>query len=303
MKFFKGTNIDFISKRYAAFAISAVLMLMAVFAATVVRPNFGIDFTGGILMQVSFERPADFNNVREVFAREGLGNVELQSTEGNGIIMRLQETDMNKEEFQAYVKQFLTGEFPGNELTIERFEFVGPAVGRHLARQAVYAFIFAFAGMIIYIAFRFRSPLWGIAGVMGIVHDVIVCLGFFMLTGKEISITTVAALLTVAGYSINDKIVLFDRIRENMRLSAKDSFLNIINKSINGIMMRALVTTFTTFLVACSLFFLGGEVLHGFAFILVIGLVVCVYSSIFLCAPFVYEWEARKLERYKRSKA
>jgi protein-export membrane protein SecD/preprotein translocase SecF subunit len=303
MKSFKVMNISFIAKRYKAFALSGLLIAMSIIAFAVKGPNYGIDFSGGILMQVSFETPVDFDKIRQAVSNADLGNVELQSTEGAGVIMRLKKTAMDQEQFQSTVKQALSAEFPGNNVTIEKLEYVGPAVGKHLSKQAAYAFIFAFIGMIIYIAFRFKSGLWGVSGVLGIVHDVIVCFGFFVLCGKEIDLTTVAALLTIAGFSINDTIVLFDRIRENMRLSAKESFANIIDKSINAVLIRTVVTTITVFLVSACLFFLGGEVIHGFAFLMVLGMGIGVYSTVFLCTPFVYEWEKRRLERFKRSKA
>jgi preprotein translocase SecF subunit len=141
--------------------------------------------------------------------------------------------------------------------------------------------------------------LWGVAAVLGIVHDVIVCFGFVVLVNKEVNIIVVAALLTVAGYSINDTIVLFDRIKENLRLRAKENFATVINKSINEVLVRTVVTSLTVFIVASSLFFFGGEVIHTLAYIMVIGTVLGVFSSLFICAPFVYEWETRRNNRLK----
>jgi preprotein translocase subunit SecF len=181
-------------------------------------------------------------------------------------------------------------------------EFVGPAVGEYLSKQAIYAFFFAFLGIIVYIAFRFKSGLWGVAAIIGVVNDVVLSLGFIVLTNKEVDITVIAALLTVAGYSINDTIVLFDRMRENLRLNIKEDFAVLINKSINTLLLRTVVTSVTVFMVAIALFFLGGEVIHTFAYVMVIGTALGVYSSIFICAPIVYEWEMGRKRRLKLSK-
>ncbi|GHT48157.1 hypothetical protein AGMMS49936_10310 [Endomicrobiia bacterium] len=153
--------------------------------------------------------------------------------------------------------------------------------------------------MVAYVAFRFKSGLWGIAAVLGVIHDIITCFGFVILANKEINIIVVAALLTLAGYSINDTIVLFDRIKENLKLCLKENFAAIINKSINEVLVRTVVTSLMVFIVAGSLFFFGGEVLHTFAYIMVIGTVLGVFSSVFICAPFVYELEIRRSNRLK----
>jgi preprotein translocase SecF subunit len=184
-------------------------------------------------------------------------------------------------------------------MRIEKVEYVGPSVGEYLARQAVRAFFFAFLGVIIYMTFRFKSSLWGIAAIIGIIHDVAISLGFVILMNKEIDITVIAALLTVVGYSINDTIVLFDRIKENLRLCIKEDFANVINKSINEVLVRTVVTSLTVFIVAGSLFFFGGEIIHTFAYVMVIGTVLGVFSTIFICTPLVYVWEVRRINRLK----
>jgi preprotein translocase subunit SecF len=187
-------------------------------------------------------------------------------------------------------------------MTVEKVEYVGPSVGEYLSKQALYAFFFAFLGMIAYVAFRFKSSLWGVASVLGIIHDVAITFGFVILVNKEINITVIAALLTVAGYSINDTIVLFDRMRENLKFLAKEDFASVINKSINQVLLRTVVTSITVFIVACSLFFFGGEVIHTFAYIMIIGTALGTFSTICLCAPIVYEWEVRKRNRLKAAR-
>jgi preprotein translocase subunit SecF len=300
VRFFKSVNIDFIGNRRKFFAVAVLLLLMTI-AAFIYRggPNFGIDFTGGILMQISFgDKTPALHNIRSAIEEAGVKSFELQSL-GNFILIRAKETLSSQEEFKNLIKDSLQAKFPNSSVKAERVEYVGPAVGKHLSKQAVYAFLFAFLGMIVYVAFRFKSSLWGISAVLGVIHDVIACFGFVILVGKEVDITVIAALLTLAGYSINDTIVLFDRIKENLRMEAKENFATIINKGINEVLVRTVVTSLTVFIVGSSLFFFGGEALHTFAYIMVIGAVLGVFSSVFICAPLVYEWEIRRNNRLK----
>lgn len=302
MKLIQSINIDFISKRYVFFLISILLTVLLI-GAFIYKggPNYGIDFTGGMMMQLSFQQKVDLQDVRDVLDKSDLSSFELQSSEGM-VIIRAKQGVESQEAFTKSVTETLQTAFEGNQITVERVEFVGPSVGEYLSKQALYAFLFAFLGMIVYVAFRFKSSLWGVASVIGIIHDVVLTFGFVILVGKEIDITVIAALLTVAGYSINDTIVLFDRMRENLKLIAKEDFGTIINKSINAVLLRTLVTSITVFIVACSLFFLGGEVIHTFAYIMVIGTALGAYSTICLCAPLVYEWETRKQNRLKAAR-
>lgn len=299
MKFIKSTNIDFIGNRYKFFVISGLLLLMTI-GAFIYRggPNYGIDFTGGMMMQMSFEKSIDMHDVRKAVEASEISSFELQRSE-NLFIIRAKQNVESQEAFANTVKEAMNTAFPDNKMTVERVEFVGPSVGEYLSKQALYAFFFAFLGMIIYVAFRFKSSLWGVSAVIGIIHDVVITFGFVILVNKEVDITVIAALLTVAGYSINDTIVLFDRLRENLKLSAKEDFATIINKSINAVLLRTLVTSVTVFIVACALFFLGGEVIHTFAYIMLIGTSLGAFSTICVCAPIVYEWETGRRNRLK----
>jgi preprotein translocase subunit SecF len=278
-------------------------MLLICVGAYIYRggPNYGIDFTGGILMQVSFADKVEMQDFRSALEKTDINSFELQSSDNLFIIRAKRNSE--QEVFENAVKSASSEAFPQNKMTVEKVDYVGPTVGEYLSKQALYAFVFSFLGMILYIAFRFKTALWGVSGVLGIIHDVIIAFGFTILVNKEIDITVIAALLTVAGFSINDSIVLFDRIRENLKLLAKQDFAFVINKSINQILMRSVVTTVTVFIVACVLFFLGGEVIHTFAYIMLIGTVVGVYSSMYLCAPIIYEWETRKRARLKAARA
>ncbi len=299
MQIFKSTNINFIGNRRRFFWLTAFMLLITVFAF-IYRggPNYGIDFTGGVLMHVSFQQGVDLQNVRKALEQSKVGSFELQSSD-RLILIRAKKNIESQDEFEKIVKEAMHVEFPDNPMTIDRVEYVGPSVGAYLSKQALYAFFFAFLGMIVYIAFRFKSGLWGVAAVLGIIHDVVISFGFVVLANKEVNITVIAALLTVAGYSINDTIVLFDRIKENLRLLAKEDFGKVINKSINEVLTRTVVTSLTVFIVASSLFFFGGEVIHTFAYIMLIGTVLGVFSSLFVCAPVVYEWEQRRKNRLR----
>jgi len=302
VQFFNKTNIDFISKRYTYFVISALLILFSI-GAYIYRggPNYGIDFTGGMLMQISFEKNVSLQEVRSALDEGGLKSFELQTAD-RMIMIRAKREVGSQQEFEKTVTNAFATKFADNKITVDRVEYVGPSVGEYLSKQALYAFVFSFLGIIIYVAFRFKSALWGITGVIGIIHNTIICFGMVIITGKEVDIIVIAGLLTVAGYSINDTIVLFDRMRENMRLSIKDDFGTIVNKSINAVLLRTVVTSITVFIVSCSLFFLGGEVIHTFAYIMVVGTSIATFSTIFLCAPLVYEWETRKRNRAKAAR-
>lgn len=301
LAFLHNTKIDFIGKRYIFYAISGFIILAGI-ASLVIKggPNYGIDFSGGILIQMAFDKPVQMDEVRSALIAGGLDSIELQSSalgQKSSIIMRAKKSQLNQDELSAKVQSIMNQKFPGNQLTIERTEFVGPAIGRHLFKQALLALIFSFAGIIVYVAFRFHSGLWGAAGVIGIMHDVFIIVAIFSIFNKEMTLTIVAALLTIAGYSINDTIVIFDRMRENLRLLSKETFGNVINISINQTLSRTVITSLTVFIVTISLFFLGGEVLHDFAFALLVGLVAGSYSTVFICSPLVYEWEEWKRKR------
>jgi preprotein translocase subunit SecF len=300
VRFFKSTNINFIGHRHKFFAVSGFLLLITITGYIYVGgPNYGIDFAGGMLMQVSFQSSnVDLQDVRNAVEKSGINSFELQSSE-NLIMIRARKNLKSQEQFENSVKNSIHSKFPDNPVRIEKVEYVGPSVGEYLTKQAVRAFLFAFLGVIVYMTFRFKSSLWGIAAIIGIIHDVAISLGFVILMNKEIDITVIAALLTVVGYSINDTIVLFDRIKENLRLCIKEDFANVINKSINEVLVRTIVTSLTVFIVAGSLFFFGGETIHTFAYIMIIGTVLGVFSTIFICTPLVYEWEVRRNNRLK----
>jgi preprotein translocase SecF subunit len=301
MRFFKFTNIDFIRNRRKFFAIFGIVFLMAVYF--IIRKggsNYGIDFTGGVLMHVSFQNKVNLKDVRGAVEKCGINSFELQSSD-NIVIIRIKKNIRFQEELKKLIQDSVQSKFPDNLVKIEKIEYVGPTVSKYLSKQAVYAFLFAFLGMVAYITFRFKSSFWGIVAILGVIHDIIVTFGFVVFLDKEVNITVVAALLTIAGYSINDTIVLFDRIKENLKLAISHDFATSINMSINDVLARTITTSLTVFIVACSLFFFGGEVMHTFAYAMIIGTVLGVFSTIFICAPLIYEYGIKRNKRIKQS--
>ncbi|MBN1823567.1 MAG: protein translocase subunit SecF [Endomicrobiales bacterium] len=260
-------------------------------------PNLGIDFKGGVLLQLSFSQSMDLDTLRGTLTSGGIDGFELQSTSRDWIIIRVKKTDITQDELSEKLLAILKEKFPDITVNIESTEYVGPAVGRHLFKQAFFAIIFSLLGIIVYVAFRFHSGIWGTAGVLALAHDVFLVLGLFSILDKEITLTVVAALLTLAGFSINDTIVIFDRIRENTRLLVKEELGNIINRSVNETLSRTIITSLTVFFVVLTLFLFGGDVIHDFAFALLIGVVVGSYSTIFVASPIVYEWQMMRKKR------
>lgn len=295
MELIKNTKIDFISKRYMAFMLSGIL-IAAGLASLVIKggPNLGIDFIGGTLVQLEFKEVVQLDSIRTALSGAGIANLEMQSLQGNNVIIRAKKSDISESDFAKKLSDTLKEKLPQFQFEVSRIEYVGPAIGRHLFKQALMAIVFSMLGIIVYVAFRFHSGIWGLAGVVALAHDVFIVLGVFSMLDKEITLTIIAALLTLAGFSINDTIVVFDRMRENLRLLVKDNFGAVINKSVNQTLSRTIITSLTVFVVSFTLFFFGGEVIHDFAFAMLIGLVVGTYSSVFVAAPVVFEWEEYK---------
>lgn len=312
----QATNIDFIGKRYFCFALSLLFLGAGAVSLFMKKgPNLGIDFTGGNLVEVQFQSPLPLEEIRKTLRQNGIAKSEIQSLPDiNAFIIRIQpEKESNappSETIPASVElspaehsdghsgvemgkkifSILSQSFPNNSATLLRMEYVGPAIGKHLVKQALWAIIFSFAGIILYIAIRFHSGVWGAAGILALAHDVFATVGLLSMLNIEITIPVVAALLSLAGYSINDTIVIFDRIREKMRLLRTESLSFIINKSINETLSRTILTSLTTFFVVFTLFLFGGEVIHDFAFTLLFGIIVGVYSTIGIAAALIVEW-------------
>ncbi len=295
------TNIDFVGKRYVFFAISGVLLLSGL-ASLIMKggPKWGLDFTGGTLVETRFDPLPSSQEIRDALTKGGIASSEIQTVPAQGIVMiRTQvegasisgnASEESKNDLGRKIQTILEQSFPANKPVLLRKEFVGPTVGKHLFKETALAFVLTFIGIIIYVAFRFHSGVWGAAGVIALVHDVFATIGIFSLMNKEISVTVVAALLTIAGYSINDTIVIFDFMREKLRLLRTEPLDVVINVSVNDTLSRTIITNFTVFLVVLTLFFFGGEVIHDFAFAMLFGAIVGTYSTIGIASPIIYEW-------------
>ncbi|HOW27746.1 MAG TPA: protein translocase subunit SecF [Elusimicrobiota bacterium] len=301
MEFFKTPNFDFLKVRHYFYALSGVLAAVSIVSLVMHRgPNFSIDFTGGTLIQGFFANPVPMDEIRQTIASIGLEGADLQSVpEHNAVIIRFKRGDKAKDELSNTILEGLNKRFVDNKFQIERVEFVGPAVGQHLVKQAFWAIILSMLGIVLYVAFRFKNWIWGVSGVLALAHDVFITVGFFSVTNKEVSLTVIAALLTLAGYSINDTIVIFDRIRENLRARRKESLDVLINRSLNETLSRTIITSFTVFTVLLSLLFFGGQVIHDFSLALTFGVVVGSYSTLFIATPMVYDWQTRRDARYR----
>lgn len=303
MEFLVGTGFNFLGHRRAAFILSAVLILAGVVSLAIQGgPKLGIDFEGGVLLQVQFEEPIEAESIRATLAEMGLGDAEIQHLGGNReAIIRVQE-NAEMEDLAGMIVEALNRANPDNAADVRRQELVGPKVGQELRAKATNAIIIALILILGYISVRFEFK-FAVGAVAALIHDVVITLGMFSLTGREISLPVIAAFLTIVGYSLNDTIVIYDRIRENRRRLYGKSFVDIVNTSLNNSLSRTLVTSLTTLVVVICLFLLGGEVIKDFAFALMVGVIVGTYSSLYVASPLVVEWqiygEARKRRRHK----
>ena len=292
LQIFTHANYDFIGKRRIAYAISIVFTLIGL-AHIAYKGGLepGIDFAGGTLMQVRFERPVRVDQIRSALDRIKLGNAVIQRYgDPQEYLIRTQLTGEPLEQLTRRTRETLAASV--GALEVRRVESVGPQVGRDLQLQALYAVLAGMAGILIYVAFRFDFK-GGVAAVIALIHDVLVVLGGISLGNREMSLPVLAALLTIVGYSINDTIVVFDRIRENRGKIQKkgQTIAEVFNTAMNQTLSRTILTSLTVFLVVVVLYIFGGEVLRDFAYALLIGVITGTYSSVFVAAPIVVDWE------------
>jgi len=287
MKFLKTPNIDFLGKRYFAYAISGILFVSSVLIILIKGPKYGIDFTGGKIAQIRFEKDFSPETVRKELAKIGMGKAEIQKygSEKDYLIKYSEKIDPD-----SLIKIFKKD--LNVEVELQRTENVGPRVGRELQYKAIEAVLIGMILMLIYIAFRFNFK-FGVTAVLALFHDVIITLGFLVFLNREITIPVIAALLTIVGYSINDSIIVSDRIRENLK-KIRGSFFEIANKSINQTLSRTIITSGTTLVVVLALLFLGGPILRDFSLALTIGIIVGTYSSIYVVAALVNDWQRKR---------
>ena len=295
MEIFKRvTEYNFMAKKTMAIVLSSVVILVGIISMiTHGGLKYGIDFDGGTLVQLKFKTPPAIEDLRDGLKTIGLGDSTIQEFGSkNHILIRVEKSEEKLEEIGTKVKNSLIGKFQADDILVERVEMVGPKVGKDLREKAILSIIYAIIGIVIYISWRFELQ-YAIAAIIALVHDVLVTVGAFSLADKEFTLVIVAAFLTIIGYSLNDTIVVFDRIRENMRRKGKASLSDVINMSINQTLSRTILTSGTTLLVVVALFFRGGEIIHDFSFALIVGVVVGTYSSIFIASVFLVYWEKR----------
>jgi len=280
------TKVNFIGMRSIAFLISAVLICGGLFYAFNKSLNFGIDFTGGTLVEIrTQDEVADISGMREELGALGYGAISVQEFGSpNEVMIRIPQQERDEEEQKAAMEDVRAT--LGDEVEYRRVEFVGPQVGEELIEAGSKALIYALIGILLYIWVRFEWQ-FGVAAVIALAHDTLLTVGFFAITQMEFNLSTVAAVLMIAGYSINDTVVVFDRVRENMRKFKKMSLVDLFNLSINQTLSRTLMTSITTLLALLALWQFGGEVLRGFINALIFGIVIGTYSSVFIATPIL----------------
>ena len=288
------TNFDFMGKIKMTMTISGLVILIGLGSVALSGGlKYGIDFAGGTLIQLQFKTPPDIEVIRDGLKTISLGESTIQEFGSKrDILIRIQRSEEKLEAVGSKVRNSLGGKFNKEDITIERVEMVGPKVGRDLREKAFLSILYAVIGIVIYISWRFELQ-YAVAAIIALVHDVLVTLGAFSILDKEFTLVIVAAFLAIIGYSLNDTIVVFDRIRENLRRRGKNTLVQTINASINQTLSRTLLTSGTTLMVVAALFFFGGEIIHDFSFALLVGILVGTYSSIFIASAFLVYWDSR----------
>jgi preprotein translocase subunit SecF len=303
VELFRGVNIDWLRLKWAflgfslLFSVAGLIKMGVLFSTTGSPVPLGVDFRGGTEVQVQFQQAPDINAIRQAMDAAGIRDAKIQSynpTAGSNQVLISLPEEQNESSLDAGRQQVVTAlhahyanQFNDSGVKVD---VVGPTVGKQLEKQAGLAILFSLLGMLVYLWFRFQL-IYGVAAVVAVFHDTLITVGFFALTGQEISLTVIAAILTLVGYSMNDTIVVFDRIRENLRVSRRESLPDVVNRSINQTLSRTVLTSGLTFLTVLSLYIFGGQVLRGFSFALVVGILIGTYSSIAVAAPMLVAWQ------------
>jgi preprotein translocase subunit SecF len=306
MELLTKTNFKFIEASRVSFIVSCVLILAGLVSLVMHGgPSLSIDFTGGTILQVKITPAPQITEVRDALTAGGFEDFQVQDFgSADEFLITFRETEGGAEGIDAAesMKKALSANMTGFDVEMRREESVGPKIGGELKTAAINSVFAALVLIVLYITVRFVFR-FGIAAIIALIHDVVITLGLFSIMDKEISLSIIAAFLTIIGYSLNDTIVVFDRIRENMRLRRKESYAGVVNRSINETLSRTLVTSVTTLMVAGTLFIWGGPVIHDFAFALTVGVLVGTYSSIFVASPVLVWWHQRTVTDSKRAKA
>jgi len=298
------TNFDFMGKRKVAFLFSGIMVLLGLIAIVQIArgaANLGIDFAGGTAVQLKFDQAIHIDEARKALESNGVGDAELQEFgQDNKLLVRVKASTTIEEKTAERVMAIFAKEFPNNKFMVESSTEIGPTIGKKLQEDALIAVVMSFAGIILYIAARFELR-FGVAAALATFHDVLAVLGAFYLLDKEITLLVVTALLTLAGYSLTDTVVVFDRIRENLKLRRRDTEEATINTAVNQVLSRTIVTSLTVVLVLIPLTLAGCDVLHDFGLALLSGVVFGTYSSVFVASPLLLLWPGAGGRMMKRS--
>jgi preprotein translocase subunit SecF len=308
LELFRTTNIDWLGKKWYFLGFSLIFSVLGVLSMLFWHHiPLGVDFKGGTQVRVAFDQTPNEDHIRQAMDRSGVHDARIQRVSdpsghaANKVIIALPEstaTDQSHDAGRQSVESALSANYRDSAFTVEQVEIVGPTAGKQLQKQAWLATLYSLIGMLIYLWFRFEL-IYGVAAVVAVFHDTLITVGAFSLTNQEITLTVIAAILTLIGYSMNDTIVVFDRIRENLALSRRESLHDVVNRSINQTLSRTVISSGLTFLTVLSLYLFGGEVLHGFSFALVIGILIGTYSSIAVAAPMLVAYQDWRVSKGK----
>ncbi len=306
MELFRQPNIDWLGKKWYFLGFSLIFSVAGILSLLFWHHlPLGVDFKGGTHVTVAFTAPPNEDHIRQAFDRAGIRDARIQRISGSPGQLQNQEvialpestaSDANHDAGRAAVENALRANYHDSTFQVQQVDIVGPTAGKQLQRQAAWATLYSLLGMLAYLWFRFEL-IYGVAAVVAVFHDTLITIGAFSLTNQEITLTVIAAILTLIGYSMNDTVVVFDRIRENLATSRRETLSEVVNRSINQTLSRTVLSSGLTFLTVISLFLFGGEVLHGFSFALVVGIVIGTYSSIAVAAPMLVayqDWRAKQ---------
>lgn len=297
-----GTRFDFIGKKKFAIWVSAIAIFLSLGSILFHGGlKYGVDFAGGILIQIRFSQAANISEVRNALEAMGSKDAMVQKFGGeNEFLIRVEKTTEDLEKMSGMIQAFLQERFKGKNLEIRRVEVVGPKVGKDLKTKALLAVVLSFAAILIFVAWRFKQVAFGLGGIAALVHDILITYGAISIAGLEYSLPLMAVILTIIGFSINDTIVIFDRVRENIKKMRKENLETVFNVSINETLGRTILTTGTVMMVVLILFFFGGPVIYDFAFALIVGLISGIYSTIYVASPVVLLWNKYFIKKKKR---
>ncbi len=299
-----NTHIDFIGKKKITLWISTVAILVSI-ASIILHGGlrYGVDFAGGMVVEIKFSKPVDISEVRGAADAIGLKDAVVQRFGGeNEFLIRVEKTTGDLEAISKTIQTSLQEQIKGRPLEIRRVEIVGPKVGKDLKTKAMWAVGLAFLAILIYVAFRFHEFSYGLGGIVALFHDVMVTYGAVSVFNIEFSLNVLAVILTIIGFSINDTIVIFDRVRENIKKMRKENLVTVFNVSINETLGRTILTSGTVMMVVLILFFFAGEVIHDFTIALIVGLITGTYSTVYIASPVVLFWEQHISKGKRRSR-